>query len=164
MEKPMDIKTRLQEALKNAMRSNDDVQKRTIRMALTAIQLAEVEKTSTPDETKAEKTGPLDDKALVAIIQKEIKSRRETILDAQKASRPDLVASAEEEIQVLEPYLPAQLSEDDLRKLVVDAVAEVGAKTPADTGKVMKILLPRIQGQAPNDKVSQMVRQVLTAA
>jgi uncharacterized protein YqeY len=160
----MDIRSRLQEALKTAMRSNDDVQKRTIRMALTAIQLAEVDKSNLPEESKGEKPGALDDKALVAIIQKEIKSRRETILDAQKAARPDIIAAAVEEIHVLEAYLPVQLSEDDLRKMVEEAAAEVGAKTPADTGKVMKILLPRIQGQAPNDKVSQMVRQVLTAA
>jgi uncharacterized protein len=150
MEKKMDTKTRLQAALKDAMRANDDAQKRTIRMALTTIQLAEVEK-----------GGPLDEPALIAIIQKEVKSRRETILDAQKAMRPDIVAAAEEEIHVLDAYLPAQLPLEALEKLVREAIAEVGAKTPADMGKVMKVLLPRVQGQAPNDKVSLLVRQEL---
>jgi uncharacterized protein len=150
MEKIMDTKSRLQAALRDAMRANDDAQKRTIRMALTTIQLAEVEK-----------GGPLDEPALIAIIQKEVKGRRETILDAEKAMRPDLIAAAEQEILILGTYLPAQLSQEALEKMVREAIAEVGATTQADTGKVMKVLLPRVQGQAPNDQVSRLVRQEL---
>jgi hypothetical protein len=146
----MDTKTKLQENLKDAMRANDEVQKRTIRMALTAMRLAEVEKMS-----------PLDEPGQIAIIQKEIKGRHESIADAQKAGRPDLIPDNEAEIKVLEAYLPAQLSDEALQALVRDAIAEVGAKTPADMGKVMKEILPRIKGQAPSDKVSQMVKQAL---
>jgi uncharacterized protein len=149
----MDTKTKLQEALKDAMRANDDVQKRTIRMALTAMRLAEVEKMS-----------PLDEPGQIAIIQKEIKGRHESIADAQKAGRLDLIPDNEAEIKVLEAYLPAQLSDEALQAMVREAIAEVGAQTPADMGKVMKVILPRVKGQAPSDKVSQMVKQALAAA
>jgi hypothetical protein len=149
----MDTKTKLQENLKDAMRANDDVQKRTIRMALTAMRLAEVEK-----------MGPLDEPGQIAIIQKEIKGRHESIADAERAGRPDLIPDNEAEIKVLETYLPTQLSDEALQAIVREAVAEVGAKTPADMGKVMKVILPRVKGQAPNDKVSQLVKQALAAA
>jgi uncharacterized protein YqeY len=148
--KNMDTKTSLETSLKDAMRSGDDVRKRTIRMALASIRLAEVEK-----------GGPLDEPAVLSILQKEIKGRRETIQDAQRAMRPDLIAAAEAEIQVLESYLPQQLPFDDLKKMAQEAVSEAGAKTPADMGKVMKILMPRVQGRAPGDQVSLAVRQIL---
>ncbi len=146
----MDTKTSLESDLKDAMRAGDDVRKRTIRMALASIRLAEVEK-----------GGKLDEPAALSILQKEIKGRRETIQDAQKAMRPDLVAEAEAEILVLESYLPQQLTPEEVNKLAEEAVAEAGAKTPADMGKVMKILIPRVQGRAPGDQVSLAVRQIL---
>ncbi len=146
----MDIKTRLENDLKTALRASDDTGKRTIRMALSSIRLAEVEK-----------GGALDDSALVATIQKEIKGRRETIQDAQKAMRPDIIAASEAEIKVLESYLPQQLTPTELQAMVEAAIDETGAKAPADMGKVMKILIPRVQGRAPNDQISQMVRQLL---
>lgn len=132
------------------MRSRDDVSRRTLRMALAAIQLAQVEHGAEPD-----------DNAILAILQKEIKSRRETIADAGRASRPDLAASAEEEIKVLEAFLPSQMSQEELESLVRQAVAEAGATAPSDMGRVMKILLPRVQGRAPGDQVSKAVRQIL---
>ena len=147
----MDTKTKLRDALKNAMRSNNEAEKRTIRLALSSIQLAEVEK-----------GGPLDEPALMAIIQKEVKGRREAIQDAQKAQRPDLIAAGEEDIRILEKYLPEQLSTEDVQKLAQEAINETGASSPADMGKVMKVLLPRIQGRAPNDQVSLITRGLLT--
>ncbi len=146
----MDTKSRLENDLKSAMRSNDDLRKRTIRMALAAIKLAQVEK-----------GGSLDESTVLSIVQKELKSRRETIQDAQKAMRPDLVNAAEQEISVLEEYLPKQLSTEELDRLALEAVQEVGAKNPADMGKVMKVLIPKIQGRAPGDQVSQAVRRQL---
>ncbi|HVN56207.1 MAG TPA: GatB/YqeY domain-containing protein [Anaerolineaceae bacterium] len=148
----MDTKKKLESDLKQAMRANDAVAKRTIRMALTAIKLAEIDK-----------GGDLDEGATLAILQKEIKGRRETIADAQKANRPDMVAAAEEEISFLEQYLPRQLSPQELDDLARAAVTEAGATTPADMGKVMKILLPRTLGRATGDQVSQAVRKFLQA-
>ena len=148
----MEPKKKLESDLKQAMRSNNNVAKRTIRMALSAIKLAEIDK-----------GGELDEGTTLAILQKEIKGRRETIADAQKANRPDMIAAAEEEISFLEQYLPQQLSPEELEELARAAVAETGAKTPADIGKVMKILLPKTQGRAGGDQVSLAVRKVLQA-
>lgn len=148
----MDLKMKLENAMKDAMRSGDDVTKRTVRMVLAAIKQIEIDKKTT-----------LDDTAILGIIQKEIKTRRESLEEAHQANRPDLVASVEAEIVVLKYYLPEELSENDLIKIIGEAIKECGATSPADMGKVMKILLPRIQGRAPGDRISQVVRQLLQA-
>ncbi len=146
----MDTKQKLEQALRDAIRTSDDVRKRTIRMVLTNIKLAEVEKGS-----------PLDEVALAGVLQKEIKSRREAILDAQKAHREDLIRDSEDEIAVIETFLPQPLTDEELRAQIQAVIAEVGAAAPGDMGKVMKVLLPRLQGRAANDRVSTMVRQML---
>ncbi len=148
--KDMDTKTKLEAELKNAIRNNDDVSKRTIRMALSAIRLAEIEK-----------GGPMDEDSIVNILQKEVKGRRETIQDATKAMRPDIIAEAEAEIAVLNTFLPNQLTPEELQRMAAVVIAEIGAKSPADLGRVMKTLLPQVKGQATGDQVSQIVRQLL---
>ncbi len=145
-----ELKTKLEMALREAMRSNDDVRKRTLRMILSAIRLAEVEKGN-----------PLDDNSILALLHKEIKSRRETIEDAQKGQRPDLVAATQAEIKVIQEFLPQALSEEELIAMAKAAIEEVGAKTPADLGKVMKLLIPRLQGRASGEEASRVVRQLL---
>lgn len=146
----MNNKQQLENALKDAMRAQDEATKRTLRMALSAIKLAEVEK-----------GGALDDLAVTAMLQKEVKSRRETIQDAQKAGRADLIALAEEEIKILEGFLPQPMTDEELAAAAQAVIHEVGAKLPNDMGKVMKELLPRLQGRAANDRVSQTVRRLL---
>lgn len=148
----MDIKQQLETDLINAMRSNDEVAKRTIRLALSTIKLMEVDKSI-----------KLDDAAVLAIIQKEIKTRRESITDAEKADRKDLVEKNLEEITVLEKYLPKQVSEEELRRVVMEGIAEVNAAGVSDMGKVMKAILPKIQGRAPNDQVSKVVKELLNS-
>jgi uncharacterized protein YqeY len=140
----------IEQALKEAMRNNDEVARRTIRMILSAIKLAEVEKGVA-----------LDESALLAVLQKELKSRRESIADAEKANRFDLAEAAKAEIAVIESFLPKQLSLEELEALAREAIQEVGATTPADMGKVMKILIPKVQGRASGDQVSQVVRKLL---
>jgi uncharacterized protein YqeY len=147
----MDTKEKLQSDLKEALRSGNNVRKTTIRMVLSSIKLAEVEKGST-----------LDEPVLISIIQKEIKIRQEAIQDAQRANRQDLIDSNKAEINVLESFLPKQLSEDELKDMTIEVMSEVQATTPAEMGKVMKSLLPRVQGRAPNDQVSRLVRELLT--
>jgi uncharacterized protein len=147
----MNTKENLQSELKDALRSGNNVRKTTIRMALSSIKLAEVEKGAS-----------LDEAAFISIIQKEIKIRQEALQDALKADRLDLIDSNKAEINVLESFLPKQLSDDELRKMTIEVISEVHATTPTDMGKVMKSLLPRIQGRAPNDQVSRLVRELLT--
>ena len=146
----MDLKTTLQSDLKDAMRQGDATRKSTLRMALSAIKLAEVEKGAHMDEG-----------AYLAVIQKEIKSRREAIEDAQKANRPELIAQAEEEIKVLQGYLPAALSQPELEELARAAIQEAGASSIREMGMVMKLLVPRLQSRATGDQASQVVRKLL---
>jgi uncharacterized protein YqeY len=146
----MSFRDQIQADLTAAIRSSDGLRKRTLRMALSAVKLADVEKGVR-----------LDDAAILSVIQKEIKSRRESIVDAERAARKDLIAEAEAEIGVLESYLPRQLSEAELEALARTAIAEVGATSPKEMGQVMKVLMPRLQGQADGAQASQVVRRLL---
>jgi uncharacterized protein YqeY len=148
--KTMSIKDELTSALKVAMREGDDACKSNLRLVLSAIKLAEVEKR---DE--------LDDPTILGIIQKEVKARHETIRDAKRAGRPDLIRTAEADISILNEYLPQPLSEDELENLVRKVIAEQGASTPRDMGMVMKALMPRIQGRADGGQASALVRKIL---
>ena len=103
----------------------------------------------------------LDDAAVMSILQKEIKNRRESLEEARKANRADLVEANEAEIQVLQAFLPEAMPTEELRALVQAAIAETGASSPADMGKVMKTVMPKVAGRAPNDMVSAAVRELL---
>jgi uncharacterized protein YqeY len=146
----MDTRQKLEAALKEAMRSGDDLRKQNVRMVLSAIKLAEVEKGAS-----------LDDNAVITLVQKELKSRQEANQEAHKANRPDLVERSQADIAFLETFLPRQLSEEELSALVKEAVLETGASSPADMGRVMKALMPKVQGRAAGDQVSQAVRRNL---
>lgn len=146
----MSLKTQLEDALKDALRSGDDLRKRVLRTTLAAIKQIEIDKRLT-----------LDDAAVMAIVQKEIKSRRESIADAERANRPDLVAASQDEITLLESFLPKALTPLELEDLARQAIAEAGAASPAQMGQVMKLLMPRLQGRASGDAASQAVRKLL---
>ena len=146
----MSIKSQLNESMKDAMKSGDEVRKRTVRMALAAVKQAEIDRRT-----------ELDDAAVIGLLQKEIKNRRESLEEAKKANRADLVQANQQEIDVLQVFLPAAMPAEELRSLVQAAIAETGAASPADMGKVMKTVLPRVAGRAPNDQVSAAVRELL---
>jgi uncharacterized protein YqeY len=146
----MTLKTQLNDSMKDAMKSGDEVRKRTVRMALAAVKQVEVDK-------RVE----LDDAAIMALLQKEVKNRRESLEEARKANRADLIEANEAEIKVLEAFLPRAMPTEELRALVQAAVTESGAASPADMGKVMKLVMPRVAGRAPNDMVSATVKEIL---
>jgi uncharacterized protein YqeY len=146
----MSTKAKIENELKEAIRSGDAVRKRTLRMALSSIKLAEVERGS-----------QLDESALIAIIHKEIKSRHESIADAERANRPELIADARQEIAVLETFLPQSLTQAELEALAKEVIDEVAATSIRDMGKVMKALMPRLQGRTTGDQASQVVRKHL---
>jgi uncharacterized protein len=146
----MDTKAKLENDLKDAMRSGDDIRKRTIRMVLAAIKQTEIDKQIVLDET-----------GVIGILQKEVKTRRESLEEAQKAGRNDLTEALEAEIKVLNGYLPQAMDSAELAALAEAVIIEVGASSPTDMGKVMKALLPRVAGRAANDQVSQVVRGLL---
>ena len=148
--KSMNTQEKIQNDFKTALKAADDVGKRTLRMVLSSIKLAEVE--------KGEK---LSEEEVIRILQKEIKSLRESIADAEKAGRGDLIAEAEPEIKILEQYTPQSISKDEIDQLAKEAIAEVGATSPQEMGKVMKVLMPKIQGRAEGSQVSAAVRTLL---
>jgi len=148
--KSMNTQEKIQNDFKTALKAADDVGKRTLRMVLSSIKLAEVE--------KGEK---LSEEEVIRILQKEIKSLRESIADAEKAGRGDLISEAEPEIKILEQYTPQSISKDEIDQLAKEAIAEVGATSPQEMGKVMKVLMPKIQGRAEGSQVSAAVRTLL---
>jgi len=146
----MNLKTELQEALKEAMRAGDKRRKKTLRMALAEIKNKEIEKGE-----------ELEDPEILTVLQKEVKSRQEMIEGAEKAGRSDLIKEAEADIEILKEFLPQPLSHDELRSLVRDVVSEVGAESMADMGKVMGTLMPKIRGRADGKKANEIVREIL---
>ncbi len=144
-------KSQLEDDLKQAMRAGDDLRKRTLRMALSAIKLAEVDKRR-----------ELEEGELLAILQKEVKSRKETLEEARALGREDLAEAAQAEIEILQTYLPQPLKPEEIERIARDTIAQVGAATPQDMGRVMKELMPRMQGRADGKLVSDIVRRLLS--
>ncbi len=144
-------KSQLEDDLKQAMRAGDDLRKRTLRMALSAIKLAEVDKRR-----------ELEEGELLAILRKEVKSRQETLVEARELGREDLAEAAQAEIEILRAYLPQPLKPEEIERIARDTIAEVGATAPQDMGKVMKDLMPRMQGRADGKLVSDIVRRLLS--
>jgi uncharacterized protein YqeY len=144
------LKEKFNNLLHEAMKSKDEITRDTMRMVLTNLKLMEVEKQQT-----------LDDTAILALVQKEIKMRHESIEDFKKGNRPDLIERSEAEIKVLEQFLPKQLSDAEIKAIVQEAINEIGASSIADMGKVMKNALSKIKGQAASDRVSTVVKELL---
>ncbi len=137
--------------LKTSMKSGDKHRTETLRNLKSAIKYAEIEA-----------HGPLDDAGVLAVIAKQAKQRRDSIAEFEKANRTDLVEQESAELALLETYLPAQLSEADIRAKAQAVIAELGVSDAKGMGQVMKELMPRLQGQADGKVVSQVVRQLLS--
>ncbi len=146
----MALKSRLMDDLKAAMKEKNALKKSTITMARAAIKQIEV-------DTKVE----LDDEGVIDIIAKQIKQKRAAIEEFTKGDRADLADEAKAEIEVLMVYMPKQMTEEEIRTLVAEVIASVGASTPKDMGKVMGALTPKTKGVADNKLVSQVVREML---
>ena len=146
----MSIKEQLANDMKEAMKAKEKERLAVIRMVRGAIRQLEI-------DGKTE----LDDEAVIAVISKEVKMRKDSIVDFQKGGRDDLVAQNEAEIAFLMPYLPKQLTEDEVRELVKEAVEKTGASSPKDMGKVMGALMPKVKGRADGKMVNQLVKEAL---
>lgn len=150
----MSIKTRLEDDMKTAMREREAGKFRlsVIRMVRAAIKNAEI------NERRE-----LNDEEVFSVLAKEVKMRRDSYEEFKKASRDDLAETAEQEIAVLMAYMPAQLTDDEIKEMVKAAVAESGAAGPKDMGKVMGLLSPKTKGRADGKNVSDMVKEILAA-
>jgi len=133
----MELHERIEEALKNAIRGKNENAKDALRMLLTSLKVKEKEIRRQPNETETNQ-----------LISSLIKQRRDSIEQYKLGGRADLAAKEEDEIRVLQNFLPQQLSAEELEKIVAEAVAEAGATSQKEMGRVMKILMPKVAGRA----------------
>jgi uncharacterized protein YqeY len=151
----MSLKDQLSGDLKQAMLSGDDLRKSTLRMLMAAIGTQEV-----AGSTRKE----LDDAEVLQVIAKQVKQRRESIEEFKKGGRQDLADREEAEMKVLETYMPAQMSRDEIEAEARAVIDAVGASGPSDKGKVMKDLMPRLAGKAEGRDVNEVVTALLGGA
>lgn len=143
----MTLKARISEDMKSAMRAKDTVRLGAVRLLLAAIKQKEIDERSEPD-----------DAAITGIVEKLIKQRKDSISQFQAAGRGDLVAAEQAELAVLQAYLPEQLSSAEIEAAVAAAIAESGATSARDMGKVMGLLKPRLAGRADMGQVSSLIK------
>lgn len=148
----MSLKEQLANDLKDAIRQRDESRKIAIRMAITAIKNAEIEKRAALSEAD-----------VLTIVGKEAKQRRESIAEFEKADRNDLVQKEQAELKVLQTYLPAQVSRDEIAEAAREVIAEVGAGGPSDKGKVMPVLIGRLAGRAEGREINEVVTELLAS-
>ena len=146
----MALKEKFETELFQAIRTKDEIRKRTIRMAISSIKLAEIEL-----------KGKLDDAAIIATLYKEIKIRNEKIEDAKKGNRELIIKETDTEIAILKEFLPKGMDEQELINIAREVIREVNAQGMKDMGNVMKKMIERVGGQAPNDAISRVVKEFL---
>jgi len=148
----MSLKNHLEKNLLISIKEQNDTRKKALRLTLSSIKLAEVESGK-----------ELDDTAIFGILQKEIKTREETIAEAEKAGREEMIAPIAAEITVLKEYLPKELSDDELLKIIKEIISNSGVTSIKEMGLVMKTTIHEVQGKASNDRISKIVRELLSA-
>ena len=146
----MSLMEKLTADMKEAMKHGEKERLSVIRLVRGAVRQAEIDGKKT-----------LSDDEIIGVITKEVKMRRDSIEEFERGNRADLVEKTQAEIAILMPYLPEQLSADEVRRIVEAAVSEVGATTAKDMGKVMGVLMPRVKGRADGKLVNETVRSLL---
>lgn len=147
----MSLKERLEEDQKAALRSGEQLRLSVLRLLRSAIHYAELER-----------GGPLEDDDVLTVISRQVKQRRESIEEFRKGQRSDLVEKEEAELAVLQGYLPAQASGEELESIAQQVISEVGARGRQDMGKVMPQVMARLRGRADGRLVSQVVQDLLS--
>jgi uncharacterized protein YqeY len=147
----MSLTEQLNGAMKEAMKARDSLRLGTIRMIRSAIQNREIEE-----------KGALDDQAVIGVLSTLAKQRRDSIDAFRDSGRTDLAEKEERELEVIQEFLPQQLDEAQIEAIIEEAVAQTGAESPRDMGKVMKIVVPRTTGRADGRLVSEKVKQRLS--
>lgn len=147
----MSLLQTLEQNLLEAMKAKNEQKVLTLRMAKAAILNAAIER----------KKNTLEDVEILEVLQKQIKQRRESIDSFEKAGRKDLVAKEKAELEILSLYMPKQLSDEEIKNLVQKAIQTSGAKVKADSGKVMKVLMPEVKGKADGKRVNEILMSLL---
>lgn len=144
------LKEQLMNDLKTAMKDKDELRKNVVQMVRAGVLQVEKDKKVT-----------LDDEGVTDVIAKEVKKRRDVLPEFEKGGRTDLVEATQREIEILLAYLPSQLTEEELDKIVSETVAEIGASTMKDMGKVMAALMPKVKGRSDGKVVNELVKKHL---
>ena len=148
---PMTLREKLEEDIRNAMRGREQARLDTLRFLKSQVQLTE------KDQRKA-----LDEAGVIEVIAKQARERRESLEMFKQGNRPDLVAKESAALAVLEEYLPAQLSREELTQIIQQVIQEVGATSPRDRGKVMGRVMPQVRGRADGAEVNALVTELMT--
>ena len=144
------MKDRILKDMVSAMKSQDKLRLSVLRMVKGAIQLEEINKKS-----------ELTDDDVIGVLSKQIKTRKESILEFEKGNRLDLIEQTNKEIEILNEYMPEQLSEDEVVKIIDDAFNKVNPTSVSDMGKIMGIITPQLKGKADMSKVSSLIKERL---
>ena len=145
----MSLKDVLMEDLKDSMRNKDIIKKNTITMVRAAIQQKEVDQRQ-----------DLSEEAMIEIISKQMKEKKMAIEEFKKGQRQDLVDLTEKEIEFLLKYLPEQLSEEEVEKIVIETIKEINAQSMKDIGLIMKAVMPKVKGRADGNMVNKILKKV----
>lgn len=163
------LKEKIKNDLIQALKEKKEIEISTLRLLSAAIFNKEKEKRYKISQEKPEASGEeleresqLTDEEVIEVISSEVKKRREAILQFEKGKREDLLEKEKKEIEILERYLPEQLSEEEIKKLAKEIIKKVGAKEPKDIGKVMGELMPKVKGKAEGSLVSKIVKELLS--
>jgi len=146
-----DLKQKLNDDLKHSLKSGNKLECSVLRMLLSAIHYAEIDKRA-----------PLDDSEIIGVIAKDAKQHRESILAFQQGNRQDLVDKETAELAIIEKYLPEQMSRDEIVAAARKVIEEVGAQGPRDKGKVMGKLMPQLKGKAEGQIINDVVNELLS--
>ncbi len=165
----MEIKKQIQDDAKEFLKTGDSLASDALRMSLAAIISKEKEKRykaskEKPDSKEQDliEESKLTDEEIIGILLSEIKKRKDAIILYEKGNRPELADKEKKEIEILQKYLPEQLSEDELKKIVEESINKIGAKEMKDTGKVMADLMPKVKGKADSGEISKIVKELLS--
>jgi uncharacterized protein YqeY len=151
MEQESNLKQRLTDDIKQAMKGGDTVKRSTLRLLMSSIKNAEIAKQAT-----------LEDADILGIIAKEVRQHQESIESFRQGNRQDLVAKEEAEMAVLQGYLPQQMTREEIVEAARRLIAEVGAQGPGDKGKVMQQIMPRLKGRADGREINAVVTELLS--
>lgn len=152
--KPMTLKEKITSDLKEAMKAGETKKRDTLRLLDSAIKNTEIEK-------KKREEG-LNDEEVLEVISRAVKQRQDSIKQFEDGGRPELAESEKEELAILMPYLPAQLSKEEVQKVVEETISQMGATSPADLGKVMGAAMAKMKGQTDGNIVRQIASEILS--
>src|SRR3989344_1922747 len=161
----MTLKQKIEQELKGALRNKEELKLSVLRMLSSAMHNKEIEKrtrlSKNPDVKNLEKESELNDEETLGVIRSEAKKRKDAIVEFEKGGRKDLVEKESAELKILEAYLPKEMKDEELEKLVGEAIVDLGSVTMKDFGRVMGEVMKRVKNQASGDRVSAVVKKML---